>query len=548
MAFTNSTQKTPDKPHKPGKGDKIESELRHSGAIGRMSVITILSRCLGLVREQTRAFFLGTGVASEAFTAAFMIPNLLRRFLSEGIMSAAVVPVLTETMKEKDHTEVRALVSVVLGTLTSLLLVIITIGILLTTWYVPLFFPTFDIPLTTLLTAIMFPYIGFVSLAALFQSVLNCHGRFSLPAFCPVMLNVIIIGGIWLWWFACPSGKTQDIAAEALCFAVLAGGLVQAAMLMPALLRLKYNLRPRLSMAHPGLRRILRLVVPVALGGGIHQINVMISLILAARFKGAAPALNFSNRLLEVALGVFVMSVITVSLPGLSRLWHKNQARYFKQAAFALKLILLVSIPSGVGLLILRTEIITVLLNYGAFKQDSVALTERALLFHALAVPFIGSCRFFAQAFYAARNSKTPLKVGIVIALANISFCCLLIYPMGYGGIALAMSLSMGTGLLLYILAWHQKNGPGSLSGAGVFACKIILAGILMAVFHRLWSAWLCPFPAANRLAQALHLAGAVMVDSLFYFLTSRLLVGKKEMNDFIGVLIRRQKKRGIND
>ncbi len=526
------------------KQKSIEKELRRSGAVGKVTAITMFSRFLGLFREQTRAFFLGTGAASEAFTAAFMLPNLLRRFLSEGVMSAAIVPVLTEYQSDRAKKEVKEFVSAVLGAQLLLLVVILSAAILTAPYYVPLLFPRFPIDLTVLLTMMMFPYIGFVSLAALFQSILNCHGRFSLAAFCPVALNVIIIGGTWSWWAVRGEGISQGQAAQVMAGAVLAGGCAQAVMLIPTLLKLDYSLAPKLLFGHPGLRRVIRLIIPVMIGGGIHQINVMVSLVLAGRFKGAAPALSYSNRLIELALGVFVISVLTVSLPGLARLWREEKKRYFNQSSFALQLILLVSIPSAAALFFMREEIIQVLFNFGAFnRDDSLHLTAGALCFHAASVPFIAGCRFFSQAFYAARDSRTPLKIGGAIAVANITFCFALIFAMGYQGIALAMTLSMGFGLALYFVAWYSKNGSGTLPGVAIFTIRTLIAAALMWLFHLGWTRYVIAFPGSDapHLFKALHLAGAVIADGAAYLASLRLL-GVRDLKEFMGVLIRRRK------
>ncbi len=525
-----------------------EEEVRSSGAIGRVSLITFASRLLGLAREMTKAFFLGTGHAADAFTVGFMIPNLLRRFLAEGVMAAAVVPVFTEYLSEKEREEVRRFVCVLLGSLLLLLGIVVSAGVLLAPHYIALFFSDYGpekVDLTAALTAIMFPYIGFVSLASLVQGVLFSHGRFSLPAFCPVALNVVVISAVWI---VAPRGNdfvAQAEAARVMATAVLAGGFVQFLLLIPELLRLGYSLKPSLDSTHEGLRRVVKLLVPVAMGGGIHQINTLVALFLAARlgYEGAVASLNYSNRLLELALGVFVVSVITVALPGLARLWNQQtKTRYFAQAAFALRLVLLVSVPAGLGLLFLRREIITVLLSFGAFGDQSVALTEYALLFHAVSVPLVGCSRFFAQALYATRDSRTPLRVGTVVAVVNILLCLLLVGELMHGGIALAMTISSGVGVVLYRRIWFARHGRESLPGVYPFAVRVVVAGLLMGLFHTVWTRYLIPFPGqGGRFFMSLHLAGAVIVDAAFFFSAVR-LAGVRELPELFGTLIRRRR------
>jgi putative peptidoglycan lipid II flippase len=505
---------------------------------------------MGLVREQTKAYFLGTKAAADAFSIAFMIPNLLRRFLAEGIMSAAVVPIFTEYVGKEKEEEVRRFVCVLLGSLLLLLVVVVSAGVFLAPYYVSLFFPKFGpakLELTIRLTAIMFPYIAFVSVASLLQGVLFSHGRFALSALCPVAFNVVAITLTWTFAPHEGSAEAQAEAARVMALAVLAGGLAQAALLIPQLLRLGYRLRPALDLAHAGLRRVGGLLLPVALGGGIHQINALVALFLAAsvEIEGAVAALTYSNRLLELALGILVVSVVTVALPGLSRLWnHDAKDRYFAQTAFALRLVLLVTVPAGVGLLILRREIIAVLLAFGAFKLESVALTQRALLYHALSVPCVGCCRLFSQALYAARDTRTPLAIGTIMAGANMLLCFLLIGPLDYGGVALAMTLSSAAGVALYGGTWRVRYGRGSLPRVVPFAIRIVTAALLMAAFHAAWTRYLVPLPeGASRLSTALYLAAAVAADAGLYFAAVR-ISGVTELGDLLGTLVRR--RRGV--
>lgn len=525
--------------------ERIEEEVKSSGAIGRVSLVTIASRFLGLVRELLKANYFGTSHAADAFNVGFMIPNLLRRFLAEGIMSAAVVPVLTDYEKEASVEEARRFVAVVLGALLLLLVIVVSAGVAFAPWYIPLCFPRFDADKTALastLTAIMFPYIGFVSLAALFQSVLNCHGRFSLPAASPLVLNACIIAV--MLGFA-PHGfdeATRAAATRVTAFGVLLGGIAQAAMLLPSLLRLRYTLRPRLSFSHPGLRRVGALVLPVFIGAGIYQLNAVASLILAAllRIEGAIAALQYSNRLIELTLGVFVVSVITVTLPGLARLWREGGDRFFAHSVFALELILLISVPAGAGLLILRHEIITVLFRHGNFTAESCALTEFALLFHAASVPLTACTRFFAQAFYAARDSRTPLRIGVAMAIANIVFSVLLLAPLKHGGIAFAMTLAGAVGVAYYIAAWRRAYGMGTLRGVAPFAARVLAASLVLACAYQVWNAAIWPFPEGGpRLFQAAHVCAAIAIGAACYFAALRAL-GIRNLGELLGVLMRR--------
>ena len=528
------------------KREAIEEEVRGSGAIGRVSLVTFVSRILGLVREQVKAVFFGTSHAADAFNVAFMLPNLLRRFLAEGVTAAAVVPVMTDTLRLNDPREARRLAAVLLGAVCSLAVIVVSAGVLLAPAYVPLLFPRYSEEkraLACLLTQIMFPYIGFVSLASLLQGILNCHAKFSLPAFCPVVLNIVVIACALLWAPYGRAPETQAQAARVMAWGILAGGVLQAAFLAPAVIRLGYRLAPAWDLRHPGLRRVGSLFVPVIIGGGIHQLNAVVALVLAGLLPEGGPvsALQYSNRLLELALGVFVVSVTTVSLPGLSRLWSENRARYLEHTAFVMRLVLLIAAPAGAGLLFLRREIISCLFVGGSFGRTSLELTATALLYHAASVPLTACCRLFAQAFYAARDSRTPLRMGIIMALVNMALCAALLLPLGHGGIALAMTLSGAAGVVSYAITWRRLHGPGALGGTAAFAARAAAASLAMGAFHMAWSRGVFPFPeTASRAIQVLHLAGALCLDAAFYFAALRIF-GERHLRLYLATLVRRR-------
>jgi len=527
------------------KSTAVEDAVRTSGAVGRVSLITISSRILGLVREQVKAFFLGTGTAADAFTVAFMIPNVLRRFLAEGVMSACVVPVFTEFLARKTEEEVRRFAAVLVGTFLVALLVIVSAGVLFAPWYVPLLFSSFPAEkqaLAAALTAVLFPYVGFVALTALFQGVVNCHGRFSLPAFCPVAFNIVVIAGTVLFAPRTGGAAAQAQAARIMAGCVLAGGLVQAALLAGEFFRLGYFRLPVVSFRHEGVRRAARLLGPVVLGAGVYQINTIVALVLAARvpYEGACAALVYSNRLLELALGVFVVSVITVALPGLSRLWNGGGgARFFDQASFTLRLALLIGIPAGFGLFALRRHIIAVLFGFGAFGRVSEELTEQALRYHALGVPLIAWCRVLAQGFYAMQDTKTPLLAGALGAVCNIVLCLLLVGPMGHGGIALAMTLSSLAGAVWYLSAWLRRHGAGSLPGVLGFVVRCTAAAVGMAALCSFAGDSLLPVsPGSSHLIQAGNLALLILLGGAFFFISLRVL-GERSLAELAGSILR---------
>ncbi len=409
-----------------------------------VSAITMGSRVLGLVREQVRAALLGTTLASDAFGIAFQIPNLLRRLVAEGAMSAGFIPVLSEQREHGGEDAAKDFAVRFLNLSLLALTVLSALGALGAGLVVAVFAwiggravaPEAQI-LTTDLTRWMFPYIALVSWAAIAQGVLNTYRVFWVSAFTSALLNIAIIG--------CALGFAAHLDQPVYGFAigVLVGGALQLGFQVPFVYKLGYRWRPAFKPG-PAVKRALWLLVPTLFGAGVYQVNVLVSQAIAWSLgSGAVSSLQYSSRLLELTLGVFAVAVSTVVLPSLSADAASGSLdRVRETVLYSVRLCAFVCFPVTAGMFLLRTETASLLFERGAYSAESTLWTGYALGFHILGLTHIALARVFVPVFYAFKDTKTPVYVAALSMVVNIALCYGLAGPLGHGGIALANTAS----------------------------------------------------------------------------------------------------------
>src|SRR5262245_18196253 len=342
----------PDQDHSEDRGRLVRSA-------STITPLTLLSRITGYLRDKVIAATLGAGMRTDAFFVAFRIPNMLREIIGEGAMSSAVIPVYAEVSRDRHEEDARAFLSRVAGTFALIQTGLTVLGIAVSPWLVELLAGQFhQLPgkfeLTVALNRRIFPYILLVSLSALCQAILNAHHRFALPAAAPILLNVaLILAALFL------SPKLAE-PTYGLAAGVLVGGLLQIAIQVPQLLRLRAMGRPRLGWGDPAVRSVLLLMTPRLFAYGINTVNTVVSTRFAAGLGDASVShLYYANRLKELVLGGFAVSVATAILPLLSRQALEPSREPFKESlAFALRLIAFVTVPASVGLIVLRGPIV----------------------------------------------------------------------------------------------------------------------------------------------------------------------------------------------
>ncbi len=462
----------------PSSGDQKSSHLRSTGVVGGF---TLLSRVLGLVRDIVIAGFIGASSGADAFFVAFKIPNFLRRLFAEGAFAQAFVPVLSEYRTRRDHRAVQDLVDHVAGTLGLSLALLSGIAIVAAPVITLIFAPGFiqyeeKLALTTDLLRLTFPYLLLISMTAFAGSVLNSYGRFSVPAVTPVLLNISLIGATL---FLTPY---LDQPVMALGWGVLIAGVAQLLFQLPFLAQIKLLPTLRVDRQHAGVKQIVKLMIPALFGVSVSQINLLLDTLLASFLQtGSVSWLYYSDRLVELPLGVFGIAIATVILPSLSRL-HANQApeRFAATIDWALRLVILIGIPAAIALFILAEPLITTLFQYGAMTQQDVlmaAMSLRAYAFGLLAFMFI---KVLAPGYFSRQDTKTPVRIAVWAMLTNMVLNLILVWPLQHAGLALATSLSSFLNALLLFLGLYRLGFYKPRPGWPVLLLRLLVGNTVM--------------------------------------------------------------------
>ena len=494
--------------------------LRNTTIVG---LLTLLSRVTGVIRDMVYAISFGAGPLMDAFLIAFKIPNFMRRLTAEGAFSQAFVPVVSEYKVQRTQAEVRDLVSSVSGVFGLVLFAITLVGVFAAPVIVYLFAPGFHdesrYALTVEMFRFTFPYMFFISLVALGSGVLNSYGRFAVPAFNQVLLNIVMIvsAGFVAPYFPNP--------ALVLAIGVFIAGAVQLVAQFPALHRIGLLPRPRLNYAHEGVRRIGRLMLPGIFGSSVAQVSLLLDSIIASFLMvGSVTWLYYADRLVEFPLGVFSIALATVILPGLSAHHsEKSPEKFDTTLDWALRFTLTIVVPAAVGLLMLAGPLIATMFGYGAFTTRDVLMCSYALMAYSLGLIGFSMVKVLAPGFFARQDTKTPVKIGILALAINMGFNLVVVVPAFLKGFPLPhVLLALSTGLSALINATMLYRG---LRRAGVYRPspawrkllpQIALASFAMAAFlwwiSGDWSAWTDWTPARRAAWLGVSVAGGAAV------------------------------------
>ena len=470
-----------------------------------LSFFTLCSRILGLVREMTKAAFLGTSKYADAFGIAFMIPNLLRRLFAENAISVAFIPTFKGYLEDGESDDgkktIKGFLSATLTLITFLTTCVVLVGILLTPLIVKIFLDNSDSALlheTTILTRVMFPYLVVISIAAFFQGILNGVKIFSPSGFTPVLFNSIVIAATYILT-PILTGSIEDsevkaqMAARAMSIGVISGGCIQALFQLPFVLKTGWTFHfttLKKAFTNPGTRQVMKLIVPTIIGMACYQLNDVVSTALAGKAgTGIVSSLQYSLRLQELILGIFAVSIGTVILPDLSGLAKKQLWEDFnKMLVQAAKIMALISIPITFLSLLCGEEIISLVYKSKKFSDESVRLTLVAFRMHIAGLFFIALNRIISPAFYAQGNTKSPTVAGIIGFAVNIAlaFAVIILHNDGTGaGIALALSVASFTNTvaLFVFLKKNQSLDVKSVTlGTIFYAVKLVVLSLIACV------------------------------------------------------------------
>lgn len=461
------------------------SENSHvTRAAGIVAAATFLSRIFGYIRDMIVAGFFGAGPLTDAFIAAFRIPNLLRRLFGEGSLGISFVPVFAETISLNGKEEAFKLAASAVRLLSIVLAAAAVLGVIFAPWITRAIAYGFSdspekLSLTVTLTRMMFPYIFFIGMVALFMGILNVLGHFAAPALAPVLLNLAMIGSVLL---ISRFSNDPTVRIYALAIGVLAGGLLQFVLQIPFLIKKGFNFRRKTPVIHPGLRKVGRMFMPATFGAAVFQINTLIINLLASfQIDGSISYLYFADRLVQFPLGIFGIATATAVLPSLSRqAAARDYTALIDTLAYAMRLVFFITIPAMVGLIVLRESIVALLFQRGAFSAEATRLTANALLYYAVGLWAFAAVRIVVNAFYAMQDARTPVKIALVSIIANCVLGMILMGPMGHCGLALALSLAMM--LYLALLTGALRKRLGILGGKKIAAsaCKTALCSAIM--------------------------------------------------------------------
>lgn len=495
--------------------------LKTLASVGGM---TTISRILGFIRDSIIARVFGVGIATDAFFVAFKIPNLLRRISAEGAFTQAFVPILAEYKTKKTKLETNLLVSKVASLLGIFLVLITALGVFGAPWLIYVSAPGFvsdpqKFNLTVDLLQITFPYIFFISLVSMAGGILNTYGKFVVPAFTPVWLNIsFIIAAL------CFSDFFEQ-PIKVLAWAVFFGGVLQLFFQIPFLKQIGCIPRFNLDIKDKGVWRILKLMGPAVIGVSIMQISLLINTIFASFLSsGSVSWLYYADRLMEFPAGVLGVALSTILLPNLSKSFSKKKTGdYSELINWGLRFGILLAVPAAIALAILAIPLISTLFYYGAFTKTDILMTQYALVAYSIGLVGLILIKILAPAFYAQQNVKTPVKIALFTLFCTQFMNLIFIGYLKHTGLALAIGLGacINAGLLFYNL---KKGKVFKLnSGWLAFLAKIIISAFIMALGLLYFKGSIDLWMNYSALSRFSHLIALILFGTTIYFLTLKL-------------------------
>jgi putative peptidoglycan lipid II flippase len=494
-------------------------------AASTVSLLTLGSRITGLVRDLMIASSFGAGAWTDAFQAAFRIPNMLRRLFGEGAFQQAFVPILGITRGRDGDEATRLLVGAVATILFWVLVVTCVLGVVgapVVVWAVASGLERFDE--TVLMTRLMFPYIGFISLVALSSGVLNTWKHFAVPAASPVLLNLSMIGAMWLLapWFQ----RLGIPPIYSLAFGVIAGGVLQLAAQIPALRAI--GQLPRIALgwsgikaawAHPGVHLVLKQMAPALLGVSVAQVSLLINTQIASHLTvGSVSWLSYADRLMEFPTALLGVALGVVLVPQLSSAQGRgDSAAYSGSLDWGLRLVFMLSFPCAVALLLFSQPLVAVLFHRGAFAAADVQKTAMALMGYGVGLLGIVAIKILAPGFYARQDMRTPVKIAIVVLVLTQLMNLVFVPLFAHAGLALSIGIAALINATWLLIGLRRSGAYTPLPGWLAFALRVLVATTLLGAWLA-WCAWHVDWVGIGGWLRAAWMVGALGLAALLYF------------------------------
>ena len=453
-------------------------------ATGTIGGLTLVSRIAGFAREMLMSRVMGASWQADAFFVAFRLPNTFRRLFGEGAFSAGFVPLYAQRLQGKDgEAEARHFSEEVLAVFVPTLVIFTVLFEII----MPLFVAAISgyhgekLALATFLTRITFPYLILISLVSLFSGILNSLARFTAAAFAPALLNLAMLSALI---FVSVGGT---VTATALAIAVTAGGVLQLGLLLGACKRAGIVLKLRRPRMTPGVRQFIRVVIPATLGAGVYQISAFIDTFFLARIgTGALSYFNYADRLNQLPLGVIGAALGTAILPQVSK--HVGAGEHDKAArvqAQATELAMLLCLPAALALAVSALPLASALFQGGRFTPEDARLTALCLSIIVLGLPAYVLVKVLTPGFYSRQDTATPVKIAVIVLIANIILNFVLIPPFGIAGLASAIAIcSWLNCLMLYVILHRRGHFRIETWLASRIARQLLAGGLMIAALY----------------------------------------------------------------
>jgi putative peptidoglycan lipid II flippase len=531
--------------------------LKSASAI---TLITLISRICGYLRDQRIALLLGTSPVADAFILAFRIPSLVRRLAGEQAFGGSFIPIFSSYLRNKPREEAFRLARTVFWDVAVILAVLAILGVVFSRQVIYLFtmFSASEVhwDLAVSLNRLMFPCIIFIGLTAVATGILHCFQIFAAPAAAPVVFNttlVIFSLGVVYKPLAARLHIGLSAPATALAIAVLVGSALQVITLIPGLLRHGMSLKPIVDFHNPGVQRIGKLMGPGVFAACAYQINLLLGTFFATSPRmptGSVSSLYVAERLMQLILGTYAIAISTALLPTLS---HQAAAGNYDEMkrmfGFSLRIVSFITIPAAVGLILLREPIIQVLFQHGQFAERSTALTANALLYYALGLPAYGAIWLITPMFFSTHDTHTPARVSVYMLgmnlVLNAIFLLWFYRTLSNGSPALASSICayLNFGWLFFV--FHQRHGNLGTRGIARSLAKTAICAVALAVVaFGLRIFW-------HHRADALHFAARagllclIIVAAVAAYLGLARLLRCEELDEFL-LLLQRSERTAV--
>jgi putative peptidoglycan lipid II flippase len=506
---------------------KSQSFTRRVGGFG---LGTAISRILGLVREMTFSYLFGAGMMMDAYRIAFNIPNLLRDLFSEGSLSAAFLPIFSDYDKKKGKRDAFQFTGYVFNVLLLFIGLLVALGMLFSPQIVHTIAYGFTkdpekFALTIRLTRIMFPFVIFMVLSALTMGILNYYNHFFTTGFAPALFNIGIIGcGLALSPFLVQKGISPILSVG---IGVLIGAFLQLLIQIPFFIKSGFWFVKRINFRERGLRRLLKIMIPIEFSYAVTRINVMVNMFLASLLiEGSVSYLGYAMRLMQLPIGVLGMAVATVTLPDAAKLVSESKhGEVIKVFSRSLRFVFFLTIPASTLLFILRIPIVGLIFERGAFTAQDTVFTSQALAFYSLGIFAMSSSRVVTSIFYSYKDARTPLFISIFTVALNVILSLILMRFLYFKGLALAASIAsiFNLSILLVFLRKRLHTIDGKrivIDFMKIILSSAICGGIVFLLLH--YSPLLLTF--GRTLNYLLSVVVLGIIGCGIYLLVSRLL------------------------